>query len=221
VPVTLSPTVRRAGVLLVCLACTSVSVRAQAGAAPGAAAVAKAVLWGVAMAPGASTADLPRDVQHSLVEYRQREQTFRSALKAPPGATSVEQALFNQRVAIERVLFCLYPRRDIARVAAAYASDADVSPDWDGSSDMPRREAAFIDDLLRDLEQKWLAPYLHLMAGHRKLCASQMAGLAPDAATRALAEEALRQIAHAGNGGQPIIHVVAEHLLATNRCLAP
>src|SRR5262245_53597951 len=163
------------------MAGTSVVVRTQAGSASGAA-VARSVLWGAAMAPAQATADLPRDVQQWLIEYRQRERTFRSALKPPPGATSVEQAVFTQRVAIEKVLFCLYPRRDIARVAAAYASDADVSSEWDGSADVPRREAEFIDDLLRDLQQKWLAPYLHLIAGHRKLCASQMDGSGSDAA---------------------------------------
>jgi len=216
----LSRSTSRAGVIAAwTLAFTSLLAHAQTGAASGAAAVARAVLWGTAMPPAEGTVDLPRDVQPLLSEYRQREHAFRSALKAPPGATSVEQAVFDQRVAIERVLFCLYPRRDIARVAATYASDADVSSEWDGSADMPRREAAFIDDLLRDLQQKWLAPYLHLIAGHRKLCASQMEGLASDGARSALAEEGRRQIAHAGNGGQPLIRVAAEHLLATDRCM--
>jgi hypothetical protein len=195
-----------------------VSSSAQTSSSAGAAAVTKAVLWGAAMAPADGTTDLPRDVQQSLAEYRQRERTFQSALKAPPGATEMEQAVFTQRVAIERVLFCLYPRRDIVKVAAAYASDADVSSEWEGSSDGPRHEAEFIDELLRDLPQKWLAPYLHLVAGHRKLCASQMDGPGSDASRRALSEEARRQIAHAGSGGPPLIRVAAEHLLATGLC---
>ena len=170
-------------------------------------------------APPEHTRDLPRDVQPGLTEFRQREQKFRSALKEPPGATDVERALFDQRVAIERVLFCLYPRRDIARVAAAYASDADVSTEWEGLSETPRHEAAFIDELLRDLQQKWLAPYLHLIAGHRKLCASQMDGAGSDAARRKLGEDARRQIAHAGQGGQALIRVAADHLLSTDRCV--
>ena len=181
--------------------------------------MAKTVLWGVAMAPPDLTRDLPRDVQPGLTEFRQREQVFRSALKAPPGATDVERALFNQRVAIERVLFCLYPRRDIARVAAAYASDADVSTEWEGLSETPRHEAAFIDELLRDLQQKWLAPYLHLSAGHRKLCASQMNGAGSEAARRTLSEEGRRQIAHAGQAGQGLIRVAADHVLSTNQCI--
>jgi hypothetical protein len=212
--------IHRARVLAVCvIACASLAARAQSDAPLAAAAVAKTVLWGVAMPPPDLTRDLPRDVQPGLAEFRQREQMFRSALKAPPGATDVERALFDQRVAIERVLFCLYPRRDIARVAAAYASDADVSTEWEGLSEMPRHEAAFIDELLRDLQQKWLAPYLHLIAGHRKLCASQMDGAGSEAARRTLGEEGRRQIAHAGRAGQGLIRVAAEHLLSTNQCV--
>ena len=152
------------------------SISAQPSAPAGAAAVADAIVWGLPMAPAAQTSDLPRNVQQRLADYRQRERLFRSALTPPPGATAVEHELFDKRVAIERVLFCLFPRKDIARVAAGYASDADVSYEWEGASDPPRREAAFIDGLLRDLQQPWLAPYLDLIAGHRKLCASQLQG---------------------------------------------
>ena len=215
----LSRRIHRAGLLAVCaIVCARIVVRAQAGPPSGAAAVAKTVLWGAALAPPDHTRDLPRDVQPGLTEFRQREQKFRSALKAPPGATDVERALFEQRVAIERVVCCLYPRRDIARVAAAYASDADVSTEW-SMSETPRHEAAFIDDLLRDLQQKWLAPYLHLIAGHQKLCASQMEGAGSDAARRTLGDEARRQIAHAGQGGLALIRVAADHLLSTNQCI--
>jgi hypothetical protein len=199
----------------------SLAARGQSDAPSAAAAVARTVLWGAALAPPDLTRDLPRDVQPGLAEFRQREQAFRTALKAPPGATDVERALFDQRVAIERVLFCLYPRRDITRVAAAYASDADVSTGWEGLSETPRHEAAFIDELLRDLQQKWLAPYLHLSAGHRKLCASQMDGAGSETTRRTLSEEGRRQIAHAGRAGHPLIRVAADHLLSTNQCIEP
>src|SRR5687768_1046323 len=212
--------IHRAAVFAVgVVACASLAAGAQSEAPSGAAAVARTVLWGAAMAPPDRTRDLPREVQPGLAEFRQREQMFRSALKPPPGATDVERALFDQRVAIERVLFCLYPRRDIARVAAAYASDADVSTEWEGLSETPRHEAAFIDELLRDLQQKWLAPYLHLIAGHRKLCASQMDGAGSEAARRTLGEEGRRQIAHAGQVGHALIRVAADHLLSTERCV--
>ena len=117
------------------------------------------------------------------------------------------------------MLFCLFPRKDIARVAAGYASDADVSYEWEGASDPPRREAAFIDGLLRDLQQPWLAPYLDLIAGHRKLCASQLPGGESEANRAAIAGAGRRQIARARDGGHPLIRVAAEHLLAAGRCV--
>lgn len=194
-----------------------VGVRAQPPS--GAAAVADAILWGLPMAPAWRTADLEREVRDRLAEYRLRERTFRSALKPPRGATPVERGLFDKRVAIERVLFCLFPRRDIARFAASYASDAEVAHEWEGFADPPRREAAFIDSLFGNLRQTWLAPYLNLVAGHRKLCASQLKGPEPEAARRALAEDARRQIARARDSGQPLIRAAAEHLLTNPRCL--
>ena len=198
---------------------TLAAIGGGAAEVSGAAAVAEAVLWGTPLPPAERTSDLPRGVQERLADFRQRQRAFRSGLKAPKGATPLERELFEKRVAIERVVFCLFPRHDIARVAAAYASDAEVAPEWEGASESPRREAAFIDGLLRDLEQVWLAPYLHLIAGHRKLCASQLDGPESDATRSALAEEARRQIAHARDGGQPLIRVAAEHLLTTERCV--
>lgn len=196
-----------------------IGVHAQPPSEPsGGAAVAATLLWGRRLAPVERTGDLPRAVQERLAEFRQREREFRSALKAPPGATPVERGLFEERVAIERVVYCLFPRKDIARVAAVYASDVEVEPDWERSSDPPRREAVFIDSLLRDLQQVWLAPYLHLIAGHRKLCASQLEGQDSDAVRKTLADAARRQIAHARDGGQPLVRVAAEHLLTTGSC---
>jgi hypothetical protein len=184
-------------------------------------AVAATILWGVPLPPAERTTDLPRGVQDRLTDFRQRALAFHSALTAPPGATPLESGLFEKRVAIERVLFCLFPRKDIARLAAAYASDAEIAPEWEGASDPPRREAAFIDGLLRNLEQAWLAPYLHLIAGHRKLCASQLDGPDSETARKAMGDDARRQIAHARDGGQPLIRVAADYLLRTDRCLEP
>jgi hypothetical protein len=196
-----------------------ITVHGQVAESASAAPLADTVLWGLPLAPAWRTADLPRDVQEEIAVYRQRERTFRSGLKAPRGATAVERGLFDKRVAIERVLFCLFPRRDIARVAASFASDAEVAHEWEGQADAPRREAAFIDSLLPDLQQLWLAPYLNLIAGHRKLCASQLQGSESQAGRQALAEEAKRQLARARDGGHPLIRVVANHLLATGRCI--
>jgi hypothetical protein len=170
------------------------------------AAVADAVLWGRELPPPARTTELPPAVQTQLSAYRQRQQAFHSALTAPRGATPAERQGFETRVGVERSIFCLFPRRDSARVAAQYALDADVELDSEDWPDARRREARFIDGLLADLSKPWLAPYLDLSAGHRKLCAGDP-------------EDARRQITRARDAGHPLIRAVAEYLLTTNRCV--
>jgi hypothetical protein len=158
----------------------------------GVAAVADAVLAGRMMPPPDRTTELPSDVQSRLAEYRRCETTFASAITPPRGATPEEERLFEQRVGIERVVFCLFPKQDVAHVASAYALDADLG----------FAEAAFIDTLLRDLRQRWLAPYLNLIAGALKLCDGRIT-------------EGRRQLALARGGGEPLIRAVADHLLTT------
>jgi hypothetical protein len=191
------------------------------GALSGAAAIADAVLWGKEMPASALTADLPKNVQSQLVDYRERERVFHSGLTPPPGATPEESETYQRRVGIERVVFCLFPRGDSAKVAPQYALDADIEPDWQGQPEMPRREARFIDRLLADLPKPWLAPYLNLVAGHRKLCASEMDGTGADARSRAMTEDARRQLTRARDGGNRLIRIVAEQLLTTGRCGEP
>jgi hypothetical protein len=187
----------------------------------GAAAVADAVLWGKEMPSAEYTAGLPRNVRSQLAEYRERERVFHSGLTPSPGATPDEIQTYDKRVGIERVVFCLFARGDSARVAPQYALDADIEPDWDGMPEMPRREAKFIDRLLADLPKPWLAPYLNLVAGHRKLCASELDGVSADARSRAMTEDARRQLIRARDGGNGLIRVVADRLLATGRCGEP
>ena len=187
----------------------------------GAAAIADAVLWGREMPASALSADLPRNVQAQVVEYRERERTFRSALTPPPGATAEEMETYDRRVGIERVVFCLFARGDSAKIAPIYALDADIEPDWQGLAEMPRREAKFIDRLLVDLPKPWLAPYLNLVAGHRKLCASEMDGAGADGRSGAMTEDARRQLTRARDGGSRLIRTIADHLLATQRCNEP
>jgi hypothetical protein len=193
----------------------------RAGELSGAAAIADAVLWGREMPASALTPDLPKNVQSQLAEYLERERTFHSAITPPPGATDEERHTYDRRVGIERVVFCLFPRGDSAKVAPQYALDADIEPDWQGMPEMPRREAKFIDRLLIDLPKPWLAPYLNLVAGHRKLCASEMDGAAADDRSRALSDEGRRQLTRARDGGNRIIRIVAERLLQTGRCGEP
>jgi hypothetical protein len=197
------------------------AARAQAAAdSAGAAAVADALLWGRTMAPPETTAKLPWGVQRSLSEYRKREDEFKSGLTPSPRATAEEKAVFAQRVGIERVVFCLFPRRDSARIASIYALDVDVSLTWEGAADLPRREAAFIDQLLTDLPQPWLAPYLNLIAGHRRLCAGELESASGSDGAAAI-RDAQRQLALAADSGGPLIKVVAEYLATSARPCSP
>jgi hypothetical protein len=202
------------------LAMSTITSAGEAGLS-GAAAVADAVLWGKEMAPATATAGLPRNVQSDLAEYRDRERLFRSGLTPPPGATEEERQTYQRRVGIERVVFCLFSRGDSAKIAPQYALDADIEPDWQGLAEMPRREAKFIDQLLVDLPKPWLAPYLNLVAGHRKLCASEMDGSAADARSEALTADARRQLTRARDSGNRVIRLVAEQLLSSGRCGEP
>jgi hypothetical protein len=212
---------RRAVLALLGVLAASVIASADEAGLSGAAAVADAVLWGKEMPPADVTASLPRDVQSQLAGYRERERAFRSGLTPPPGATPEERETYERRVGIERVVFCLFPRSESAKVAPQYALDADIEPDWQGLPEMPRREAKFIDRLLADLPKPWLAPYLNLVAGHRKLCAGEMDGPAADARSRELTADARRQLSRARDSGNRVIRVVAEQLLASGRCGEP
>jgi hypothetical protein len=194
---------------------------AQSAESTGSDAVARAILWGEAMPPPERLSDLSRDVQKRVGEYRTREQSFRTTLTPSPNATPDERAMFERRVGMERVIFCLFPRRDAARVASLYASDVDITSGWEGSSEGPRHEAAFVDQLLRDLPQPWLAPYLNLIAGHGRLCASQFAESESDVQRQANTAAARARLVRARDGGNPLIRVTAEFLLNGGRCLDP
>jgi hypothetical protein len=155
----------------------------------GAEAVTRTLVLGAPMAPPEQTTGLSPDAQKRLEEYRRRERSFKSGLTPPRGGSAEEQALYAKRVDIERVIYSLFSGKDSAKVAAGFALDADLD-----------REAPFIDTLLRNLPVPWLAPYLNLIAGHRKLCAGDEEG-------------ARRQLARARDGGHPLIRVAALHLL--------
>jgi hypothetical protein len=155
-----------------------------------AAVIAEALILGGPMPAADDSRSLPNDVQKRLVDYRRCEASFKSGLTPPPGASDDERAIYDRRVGIERVVACLFPRRDAARVASSYALDADFDHETD-----------FIDGLLRDLPVKWLAPYLNLTAGRAKLCDGRAA-------------DGRRQLSAARDGGNAIIRVAAEYLIA-------
>jgi len=160
-----------------------------------AAAIAEALLAGTPMPAADPAAGLAADVQKQLVEYRAREATFKSGLTPPRGADREERALYDRRVAVERVIFCLFPRRDSAKTAAAFALDIDLD-----------HVGTFADDMLRNLPVPWLAPYLNLLAGHAKLCGDRPA-------------DAKYTLTLAEKGGNPLIRTAADYLLAENACL--
>lgn len=155
----------------------------------GAAAITRALVSGVPIAAPDQMGALPPDAQKRADAYRERERLFRTALTPPRGGSTEELQLFENRVRVERVIVSLFDRKDASKVAAGFALDVDFD-----------REAPFIDELLRNLPVLWLAPYLNLIAGHRKLCAGAT-------------EDARRQLARARDGGHPLIRVAALHLL--------
>jgi hypothetical protein len=158
-------------------------------------AVADALLWGRPMPPASATADLRSDERDLLAAYRRRDAMFKSTLIPPPRATPDEESVFATRLGIERVVFGLFDRRDSARIAGMYALDADVA----------FAQPGFADVMLRGLTQKWLAPYLNLVAGDLRLCVGREA-------------EGRRQLVAARDGGHPLIKIVAEQLLMKKRC---
>jgi hypothetical protein len=160
-----------------------------------AAAIAEALVLGAPMPAADAGAGLPADAQKQLIEYRSREASFKSALTPPPGADREERALYDKRVAVERVIVSLFPRRDAAKIASGFALDIDLE-----------HVASFSDTLLRDLPVPWLAPYLNLLAGHAKLCGDSPA-------------DARHTLTIAQKSGVPLIRIAAEYLLAENACL--
>lgn len=160
-----------------------------------AAAIAEALVLGAPMPAADASAGLPADAQKQVIEYRTREAAFKSALTPPPGADVQERALYDRRVAVERVIVALFPRRDAAKIAAGFALDIDLE-----------HVASFSDALLRDLPVPWLAPYLNLLAGHAKLCGDHPA-------------DAKHTLTLAQKSGIPLIRVAAEYLMAENACL--
>ena len=163
---------------------------AQVLAAPaGATAVTHALVAAVPLAAPDQMGALPADAQNRADLYRERERLFKSGLTPPKGGSDEELQLYESRVRVERVIVSLFDRKDAPKVAAGFALDIDFD-----------REAPFIDELLRNLPVPWLAPYLNLIAGHRKLCAGAT-------------EDARRQLARARDGGHPLIRVAALHLL--------
>jgi hypothetical protein len=143
------------------------------------------------MPPAGDAASLPADVQKKLTDYRKCEAAFKSQLASPRGASDEERAIYQRRVGIERAVACAFPRGDSARIAGSFALDVDFE-----------READFVDGLLHDLPVKWLEPYLQLMAGHAKLCDGR-------------ADDGRRQLTAAGKGGNALVRVAADYLIAT------
>jgi hypothetical protein len=186
----------------------------------GAAAVMESLLFGFEIGPAERTADLPADVQQSLISYRQRERAFRPTMTRPANLDGPEGSLYWKRVGLERAIFSLIDRPDSLQLAEEYATQAALFYEWEGFADGPLAEAASADAFLSQHGDSPLAPYVRLFAGHRKLCAvSVFEGLDPrrDKGMR-ISLEAESQLAAALTGGHPLVRVVADYLLTTRKC---
>jgi hypothetical protein len=185
----------------------------------GAAAIKEALLYGLVMPAPSRTAGLPADVERSLAAYRECERAFEPTIARPPNPKQfTRDTVYAKRVGVERAVYCAFDRP--AAAARAYATDVRLLYEWEGYADGPLTEAASADAFLKRHPDSPVAPYAHLFAGHRKLCAvSGFDGLdrtSPKA--RDIARDADRQLAIARDQGPPLVHIVAEHLLATRKC---
>ena len=185
----------------------------------GAAAIKEALLYGMAMAAPSRTAGLPPDVDRSLAAYRDCERAFEPTIARPPDVKRLPRdSVYAKRVGVERAVYCAFDRP--AAAARAYATDVHLLYEWEGYADSPLSEAASADAFLKRHPDSPIAPYVHLFAGHRKLCAvGGLEGLdRASARARDISRDADRQLGIARDQGPPLVRIVAEHLLSTRRC---
>jgi hypothetical protein len=185
-----------------------------------AAAIMEALLYGFEMAPADRTTGLPSDAQRSLARYRQRERRFKATIPRPSNLDGPEGSAYFKRVGLERALFSLIDRPDSLRLADEYSTQIALLYEWEGFADSPLQEAASADEFLTQHRNSPVAPYVHLFAGHRKLCAvSGLEGLDPNSDTaQGIARDADADLRTARNAGHPLIRIVADYLLASRKC---
>jgi hypothetical protein len=122
---------------------------------------------------------------------------------------------------MERTIFSLHARDDAAQLAAEYASRAALAYEWEGFPEVPLGEAKSADTFVTTQPNSPLVSYALLFAGHRKLCAAEIArGLdADDPRAGELQRAAETQLLRARDSGNPLIREVASYILRTRRCV--
>ena len=140
-------------------------------------------------------------------------------LRSSPEA---EGSLRFKRVGLERAVFSLFDRRRTRHSwQATMLRERRWPTNGEGFPEAPRGEAAYADTFLAEHPTSPIVPFVHLFAGHRKLCAGNlMKDLKSDnAAAQRTVREAEAQLIVARDSSHPLIRVVTEHLLQTRRCL--
>lgn len=185
-----------------------------------AAAVAEALLFGLDMATETRTSGLPPDVQQRLVRYRQREASFASTIAPPADLDGPLGSLYFKRVRMARAIFSVVDRPDGLAAAESVVTHIQFLYEWEGFAEGPLREAVSAEAFLAEHRASPAAPYLHLFAGHRRLCAlGHLEGLDPQSPEgRQVAAAADWQLARARDAGDPLLRVAAEYLMRTRTC---
>lgn len=171
------------------------------------------LLHGWRMPPG-GFASVPRDAVRT---YLDRETRFRSALKPPSDKDWAVQVGFDVRRRMERVAFSLFDVPESARLASDYASAATFLYEWEGMSEAPLAEAKGTEEYLKRNPTTPLAPYLHLLLGHRYSCAAALleSEKKPSEGTRA---RSVSELKRAEASAHPLILAAARQLLAHPGC---
>jgi hypothetical protein len=170
--------------------------------------MARALLFGFEMPPPPRS---PASLAQAVTRYRDRERTLKTRLGPPPPG-DVESANYSKHVGLERSLYALFDRDDSAEMAAAYAAPARLLYEWEGDPDAPRQEAEYAEEFLAAHPETPLAPYLHLFAGHREMCAASLEG------GKGVDEIARSHLLAAGKSTVPLIRYVADFIRRSHWC---
>ena len=191
--------------------------QARARDTSGVAAIASALLSGVAMPAASRTSGLPADVERALTSYRRRERLFNQTVHPPRNPMKDR----TWRVeGLRRVVFALFDRPDSRQLSADLMSKLRVLDEWEGMASSPLEEAASADAFLIGDPDSPVADYVRLFSASRKLCAvSGLAGL-DSASTEGhqVAAAADADLALASRSSQVLIRVAAQQLSRSRAC---
>lgn len=117
-------------------------------------------------------ASLPEDIQDRVREYSSRLSGFKSRLKdtreySNPEARMIGDAVFRNRVNIERGIVSLIGEEGIEEIAAEYAGSATAFYEWEDFVYAPLGEAEHAIEFLNGNPETPLKPYLVVFIIHR------------------------------------------------------